>query len=36
MAQKVGEKRAADKLLDACKIIKHPIFAEVKEAMDKM
>ena len=36
MAQKVGEKRAADKLLDACKIIKNPIFAEVKEAMDKM
>ena len=36
MAQEVGEKQAADKLLDACKIIKNPIFAEVKEAMDKM
>ena len=35
MAQKVGENRAADKLLDACKMIKNPIFAEVKEAMDK-
>ena len=36
LAQKVGEKRAADKLLDACKTIQHPIFAAVKEAMDRM
>ncbi|XP_062516103.1 ankyrin repeat, PH and SEC7 domain containing protein secG-like [Corticium candelabrum] len=36
MAQKGGEKQAADKLLDACKTIQNPIFAEVKEAMDKM
>ncbi len=34
MAQKVGEKRAADKLLDACKNIQNPIFAAVKEVMD--
>ena len=36
LAQKVGEKQAADKLLDACKKIQDPIFAAVKEAMDKM
>ena len=36
LAQKVGEERAADKLLDACKIIQNPIFEAVKEAMDKM
>ncbi|XP_062519875.1 ankyrin repeat and death domain-containing protein 1B-like [Corticium candelabrum] len=36
LAQKVGEERAADKLLDACKIVQNPIFEAVKEAMDKM
>ncbi|XP_062523210.1 uncharacterized protein LOC134197875 [Corticium candelabrum] len=36
MAQKVGEKQAADKLLDTCKNIQSPIYASVKEAMDKM
>ncbi|XP_062522419.1 ankyrin repeat, SAM and basic leucine zipper domain-containing protein 1-like isoform X2 [Corticium candelabrum] len=36
MAQKVGGKRAADKLLDACQTMQNPIFAEVEEVMDKM